>query len=125
MMGLSDLVGRWVRTGTVNLSQPVDGSQVANYDGFANDVVAAALGTAYQKNISRYCETAVRALAANGMSRTWNFMVDVIAQSGHYLPGKTDAANFVVEGEQRYWIHLAIDRFTGKVIDKQIELVKE
>jgi hypothetical protein len=31
----------------------------------------------------------------------------------------------MVEGEQRYWGHVAIDRFTGQVIDKQIEVVKE
>ena len=33
--------------------------------------------------------------------------------------------DFVVEGEQHYWIHVAIDRFTGQVIDKQFEVVKE
>jgi hypothetical protein len=55
----------------------------------------------------------------------------VIAQSGRYPPGATSLQNgFVVEGEQRYWIHqpvpgfgaadVAIDRFTGQVIDKQI-----
>jgi hypothetical protein len=31
-----------------------------------------------------------------------------------------------VEGEQHYWVdHLAIDRFTGQVLDKQVEAVKE
>jgi len=30
-----------------------------------------------------------------------------------------------VEGEQYYWVHVAIDRFTGQVIDKQIEVVNE
>jgi hypothetical protein len=30
-----------------------------------------------------------------------------------------------VEGEQHYWIDVAIDRFTGQVIDKQIEVVNE
>jgi hypothetical protein len=30
-----------------------------------------------------------------------------------------------VEGEQRYWVHVGIDRFTGKIIDKQVEVVKE
>jgi hypothetical protein len=30
-----------------------------------------------------------------------------------------------VEGEKRYWLHVAIDRFTGQVIDKQIEVVNE
>jgi hypothetical protein len=34
-------------------------------------------------------------------------------------------AGFLVEGEQRYWVHVAIDRFTGQVIDKQIEVVNE
>ena len=31
----------------------------------------------------------------------------------------------IVEGEQRYWVHVAIDRFTGQVTDKQIEVVNE
>jgi hypothetical protein len=29
------------------------------------------------------------------------------------------------ESEKRYWVHLAIGRFTGEVIDEQIEVVKE
>jgi hypothetical protein len=33
--------------------------------------------------------------------------------------------DFVVEGEQRYCVHVAIDRFTGEAIDKQIEVVNE
>jgi hypothetical protein len=58
-------------------------------------------------------------------------MIDVIAQSGHYPPTVTanpqaaDLPKFVVEGEQHYWVHVAIDRFTGQVIDKQIEVVNE
>ena len=31
----------------------------------------------------------------------------------------------VVEGEKRYWLHIAIDRFTGEVIDQQLEAVYE
>jgi hypothetical protein len=31
----------------------------------------------------------------------------------------------MVEGEQRYCVQVAIDRFTGKVLDKQIEVVNE
>jgi hypothetical protein len=34
-------------------------------------------------------------------------------------------SNFIVEGEQRYWVHMAIDRFTGQVIGKQIEVVNK
>jgi hypothetical protein len=35
------------------------------------------------------------------------------------------SCRFLVEREQRYWVHVAIDRFTGQVIDKQIEVVNE
>ena len=70
-------------------------------------------------------EAVPRALASVGQTRTWNLMIDVIAQSGNYPPGANDLANFVVQGEQRYWVHVAIDRFTGQVIGKQIEVVNE
>jgi hypothetical protein len=52
-------------------------------------------------------------------------LVDVIAQSGRYPPGTQSLGNFVVEGEARYWMHIAIDRETGQVIDRQIERVTE
>ena len=50
---------------------------------------------------------------------------DLISQSGRYAPGETDLKSFIVEGEQHYWVHVAIDRLTGQVIDKQIEVVNE
>jgi hypothetical protein len=41
-------------------------------------------------------------------------------------PGSpTDPNKSLVEGEQHYWVHMALDRFTGKVIDKQIEVANE
>ncbi len=55
---------------------------------------------------------------------TWNLLIDVVAQSGRYAPGETDLKKFNVQGGQHYWIHVAIDRFTGQVLDKQIEVVK-
>jgi hypothetical protein len=56
----------------------------------------------------------------------WNLLIDVVARSGDYKPNVSSLQNdFVVEGEQRYWVHVAIDRVTGKVIDKQIEVVNE
>jgi len=67
----------------------------------------------------------VRAFSDACQTRTWNLLIDVIAQTGHYAPGETDLKKFVVEGEERYWLHVAIDRFTGQVLDKQIEVVKE
>jgi hypothetical protein len=42
-----------------------------------------------------------------------------------YAPAETDPRKFVVEGEQHYWVRVAIDRFTGQVLDKQIEVMNE
>jgi hypothetical protein len=71
-------------------------------------------------------ESIARAFGETAQTRTWNLMIDVIAQTGRYPPNATSLTNgFIVSGEQRYWIHVAIDRFTGQVIDKQIEVVNE
>jgi hypothetical protein len=67
----------------------------------------------------------VRALSDTTQTRTWVLMIDVIAQSGRYPPAATDLSQFIVEGEKRYWLHVAIDRFTGEVIDQQLEAVYE
>jgi hypothetical protein len=52
-------------------------------------------------------------------------MIDIIAQSGRYTASATSVQNFTVEGEKRYWLHVAIDRYTGKIIDEQLEPVYE
>jgi hypothetical protein len=52
-------------------------------------------------------------------------MIDIIAQTGKYPQSSSSLALFQVEGETRYWVHLAIDRYTGTIIDKQIEVVGE
>lgn len=70
-------------------------------------------------------ETVIRAFSDSTQTRTWNLMIDVIAQSGRYSPTAAGLADFVVEGEKRYWLHIAIDRFTGEVIDQQLEAVYE
>ena len=49
--------------------------------------------------------TVVRALAEMGQTRTWNLLIDVIAQTGRYAPAATSvtqANKFTVEGEKRY-----------------------
>jgi hypothetical protein len=58
-------------------------------------------------------ETIARALAEVGQTRTWNLLIDVIAQTGRYAPGTanvSDANKFTVEGEKRYWLHVALGR---------------
>jgi Tfp pilus assembly protein PilX len=70
-------------------------------------------------------EVIVRALGGAGQTRTWNLLVDVIAQSGRFATNATSNAQFIAEGEKRYWLHVAIDRYTGQVIDQQLETVLE
>ena len=71
-------------------------------------------------------EVVARATSSVSQSRVWNLVIDVVAQSGRFKPNAGNLQNdFVVEGEQHYWVHVAIDRFTGQVLDKQIEVVNE
>jgi Tfp pilus assembly protein PilX len=86
--------------------------------------LAAAVGTTIGSTPEQQ-ETVARALSDTTQTRTWGLLIDLIAQTGRYAPGETDLRKFVVEGEQHYWVHVAIDRFTGWVIDKQIEVVNE
>jgi len=68
-------------------------------------------------------EAMVRALADSVDTRTWNLMIDVVAQSGKLTTTATSLSNFTVEGEKHYWLHVAIDRFTGEIVDQQLEPV--
>jgi hypothetical protein len=74
-------------------------------------------------------ETIDRALAEVGQTRTWGLLIDVVAQTGHYAPSAASASNplaaFIVDGEKRYWLHFAIDRFDGTVLGQQLEEVLE
>ena len=70
-------------------------------------------------------ETIARALVEVTQTRTWNLLIDVIAQTGRYAPNAESLSDFVVQGEKRYWLHIAIDRFDGTVIDQQLETVYE
>lgn len=86
---------------------------------FASDPAVTALGN------KEAIEAVMRALSDVGQTRTWNLMFDVIAQTGRYGGDAANLDKFFVEGEKRYWLHLAIDRFTGEVIDRQLEAVRE
>jgi hypothetical protein len=70
-------------------------------------------------------EAVIRSLAESSNTRTWNFLIDIDAQSGIYPSAATALNNFVVEGERHYWLHIAIDRYTGQVIDRQLETVNQ
>jgi hypothetical protein len=106
----SDLVGR--NTGGTN------------FTGFSADVGAHLTGP--DAAIKRRREAPVRALADTGTTRSWNFLVDVIAQSGRFpAGGGTGAGDFIVDAENRIWEHLAVDRSTAQIIARTHETVSE
>ena len=113
----AELVGRYVSgSGTA-----------AIYHGFSEDIAVnpPVLLSSTGSTIQRFRETSIRALSNMGTTRVWNLMIDVIAQTGRYPQSASGLDNFVVEGEKRYWLHVAIDRCTGEVIDQQMEAVAE
>jgi Tfp pilus assembly protein PilX len=88
--------------------------------------LAAAVTNAPFTNNEETREAVARVLSDTTQTRTWGLLIDVIAQSGRFKPNASSLQNdFIVEGEQHYWVHVAIDRFTGQVIDKQSEVVNE
>jgi hypothetical protein len=135
---VSSLVGRFIsNTGTTTgftdfytYSSPggttsVSGTSLSSvtYAGLS----AALDGTVYSNTstplIQRFRESAIRPLAAAGQVRVWNLLLDVVAQTGHYPKTATGFDQFVVEGQTHLWVHVAIDRLTGQVLDKQVEVV--
>jgi hypothetical protein len=70
-------------------------------------------------------EAAIRALGEVGQTRTWNILIDVVAQNGKFTGGGTGTADFSVAGERRVWVSVAIDRITGRIIDRQTEQISE
>jgi hypothetical protein len=75
------------------------------------------------RKVSR--EAAVRALAEVGQTRTWNVLIDVVAQNGKFTGSSVTPGDFSVLGERRVWVSVAIDRVTGRIIDSQSEEVSE
>lgn len=93
-----------------------------------NFMGSSAFATAYPVSSSAVeyeHEAVVRALAGTCQTRTWNLLIDVIAQTGKFPSKTTTGGSFLVQGEKHYWLSIAIDRFTGKVVDQQLEAVDE
>jgi len=145
LQNISELVGKWNSSTSIpNGTSPfnIDGgnsyvgfSGTASVQGFTPSTLPADLSSVLAADVSangysttvvqRFRESTIRALTAAGQTRVWNLMIDLVAQTGRYPQSANALDKFVVEGEQHYWVHVAIDRFTGAVIDKQIELVRE
>jgi hypothetical protein len=132
LQNISELAGSW-NSSTTTTGGWVNGS--ASYCGFSEDAttsttndltaVLASMGLDPEIRVERFREASVRGLASCGQTRVWNLMIDLIVQTGRYPTQATSLDQFLVEGEQRLWVHLAIDRLTGQLLDKQIEVVQE
>jgi hypothetical protein len=136
LANVSELAGKWNSLVTTNSGTVTNGG--LSYVGFSSDPANTNDMTTAQTNagitdtndggdvrVERFRNAPIRALANAGTTRVWNLMIDVIAQTGRFPSSATGLANFNVEGERRYWVHVALDRYTGKVLDEQIEEVKE
>jgi len=126
----TDLVGTWSSAITTPAAAATalktNSDPSAYYSGFSADIgkLSGVSGTPVSL-IPRQREAVMRALADSGSTRTWNLLIDLVAQSGRYPPSASSLGSFVADGQQHYWLHVAIDRFTGKVIDSQLEIVKQ
>ncbi len=92
----------------------------ANYNVYSNTMNSANASAPY---IQRFREAGIRPLVDSGQVRVWNLLLDVVAQTGRYPKAATGFSQFVVDGQTHLWVHVAIDRYTGQVIDKQVEVV--
>lgn len=101
----SELVGRFV-SGT-SFSGPLEE--------MANELAAA------NRPIKASREAITKALADAGTTRSWNFLIDVLAQSGQVSP----AGEFIPQGELRLWNSVAIDRFSAELLGQSTEIIQE
>jgi len=116
-------------TSTSQLATTGSGGPLLGKDEIVTKLVPSLSGTDFsttdEQSIKARREAATRALVDAGQARTWNLLIDIVAQSGRYPPSATSLNQFIVEGERHCWLHVAIDRYTGQVIDQQLETVSE
>jgi hypothetical protein len=122
LWNLAHLVGRFDSAVDIQSSTPSE--LPVRFDGFSADLTIGS-NTAATNVVQRLREAPIRILSQTGQAGTWNLLIDLVAQAGRYPASAQNFNNFIVEGEKRVWLHLAIDRLTGKVIDYEIEEVTE
>ena len=100
-------------------------NSIADLPSVYPQVTAATVPTPLYTGLKNTSEAMIRSLADSSGTRTWNLMIDIVAQSGKFTPNAGGLNNFTVDGEKHYWLHVAIDRFTGQIVDEQLEPVWE
>jgi Tfp pilus assembly protein PilX len=135
LINISELIGKWYSNNAVSGTNFINGS--SSYVGFGDDQTSAltndisavlantSLGTDPEGRVQRLRDATIRALASSGQTRVWNLLIDLVVQPGRYPSSATGFNNFVVDGEIHFWIHLSIDRLTGKILDRRVETLKE
>ncbi len=112
---LSDAQAATIATGLVNTAGTAPFKSLADLvTGFSGTTALSAFP------IKRQREAAIRVLSGCGDTRTWNLLIDVIAQSGRFEPG-----SHRVDAETRRWVHVALDRLTGRIVARQVENISE
>jgi Tfp pilus assembly protein PilX len=133
LSNISEIVGRHTAGTPPGAASSPDVYQYQNqtFSGFSAMLGDSGLWTSdaiFKTNIQRMREAAIRPLADMTQARVWTFLLDIVAQSGIFPTNSLTApanTKFLAQSEKRAWIHIAIDRTTGKVIDLQWEFLNE
>ncbi len=124
LWNVAHLVGRY--DSNVNIQAQTPSEKPVPFDGFSSDIGLTPGGAGIAQNVvQRLREAPIRVLSNTGQAGTWNLLVDIVAQTGRYPTSAGDLNDFMIEAEKRVWLHIAIDRITGKVISQEIEVVIE
>jgi len=113
LRSLAELVGRVYSSGKSDFGE-------ASFVGLHPEQVASGEDAVKGERIS----AVTRALADVGTTRTWNVMIDLVAQSGR-IPKDRQLQDFSVSSESRWWVFVSIDRFTGKILAHSVERIVE
>jgi len=97
------------------------GNTAAPYAGFSGEIPAAL--SSGDPPFKERREALARALAGSTQTRTWNLLIDLVVQTGRFAATAENMDDFLVEGQRRYWVHLAIDRHTLKILETRLEQV--
>lgn len=95
---------------------------------FRGDLVGRVFGAAsspLESSAKVRREAAIRALSEMGTTRTWNFMIDLVAQSGRFTSEAQGPEDFLVQGQRRIWVHVAMDRMTGEILEIHKEAIHD
>jgi len=127
----AELVGRFVSPTGAEITTGLNRYDVPNldgalaYSGYSAMLDGNVFSDAENVAIKRQRESVIRALADAGEVRTWNLLVDLVVQTGMYRRNSGALRDFIVKGERRVWVHLALDRITGEVLSRQVEVVSD